>query len=123
MNSLGIQLIVVPFAIFMLYVSFIHYKKGHILKESLLFWTLLWALFILFAFFPQLLDPISKKLHFFRTLDFLMVVAFMILAVMNYNNYLSQQKIERELEKLIEKMIIVKEKKKSKHNGQKRSKK
>lgn len=107
MNLLSIQLIVVPFAIFMVYVSFIHYKKHHILRESFIFWILLWIAFVIIAFYPQLIDPISRRFHFLRTLDFLMVIAFMILAIMNYNNYLSQQKLERDMEKLITKLTIV----------------
>jgi hypothetical protein len=107
MNTLGIQLLVVPFAAMMIYIVFIHYKKKHILKESFVFWNVLWTSFIIFSLFPQILGPVVVKLRFFRVLDLLMIVAFMILVVMNYYNYLAGQRLERQVERLIEKMTVV----------------
>lgn len=111
MNLIGVQLITVPFACFMVYVGFVHYKKGHILKQSFVFWAILWISFITFAIFPQLLDPIAKKFHFIRTLDFLMVIAFIILTAMNYNNYVSHQELKRKMEKIIDKFTVTTTKK------------
>ncbi len=107
MNLLGVQLITVPFACFMVYAGLIHYKKGHILKQSFIFWAILWSSFIVFSLFPQLLDPIAKKFHFVRTLDFIMVIAFIILTVMNYNNYISHLELKKEMEKLISKFTVI----------------
>jgi len=111
MNLLGVQLITIPFACFMVYVGFVHYKKGHILKQSFIFWTILWISFITFAAFPQLLDPVVKKFHFVRTLDFLMIIAFIILTIMNYNNYVSHQELKRKMEIIIEKLTVTSGKK------------
>lgn len=107
MNFIGVQLILVPFAIFQIYVAFIHYKKGHILKTNFIFWMMLWISFMILTIFPQILNPIVRELHFVRALDLLMIIAFMILVVMNYHTFLSQQKLERQVEKLIDKMTVI----------------
>lgn len=107
MNPTGIQLLVIPFAIFLIYVSFIHYKKNLILIQSLFFWISLWFCFIIITLFPQILDPIIIRLNFFRALDLLMVIAFMILVILNYYNYLQIQKAQKQLNVLIGKMTII----------------
>ena len=118
MTPSAIQLILVPFAIFMIYVAFIHYKKRFILLESFLFWFSLWIAFSLFALFPQILNPLVRRFQFLRALDLLMIVAFMILVIMNYSNFLFQRKLDQKLERLVEKMTTISIKKTSK-NGKK----
>ncbi len=103
----GIQLIVIPFALFLLYVANIHYKKGYILKENYFFWFALWVSFIIISIFPQLFNPIVENFKFFRLLDLLMILSFMVIVILTYNNYLTNQKINRKLQELIEKMTII----------------
>ena len=98
---LGIQIIATSFAGFMLYVAFLHFKKGNISPVEFYFWVVTWFAFIFFALFPRVLDPILSTLFIARAMDLLMIVAFMILTVLGFFNHLSIKKMQHQLEKMI----------------------
>lgn len=106
MSILGVQIIAVFFAIFMIYVAFLHWKRKDINGGEIFFWTLLWLGFIVVTLFPNILQNLTKMLFFTRVMDFLMVIAFMILAFLGFQNYISNKKMERKIEELIRKEAL-----------------
>lgn len=106
MNILGVQIVSVLFAVFMLYVAFLHWKRKNLTTSEYLFWLLLWCGFIGITLFPNLLQSLTQLLFFARIMDFLMVLAFMILAYIGFNNYISNKKMEKNIEELIRKDAI-----------------
>jgi hypothetical protein len=112
MNLLGIQILAILFALFMLYVNFINYKRRRIEAGASFLWTSLWLGFVTVALFPQLLEPILKPLNISRVLDLLMLIAFAILTVVSFDNYLRNRDIEGKIEKLVRKEALRKVKKK-----------
>lgn len=103
MNILGVQIIAILFAIFMVYVAFLHWKRKDIDGGEIFFWVILWLGFIVITLFPDLLQIITKKLFFTRVMDFLMVAAFMILAFLGFQNHVSNRRMERKIEELVRK--------------------
>lgn len=99
----GIQIIAFSFALFMIYVSFLHYKQGNLKRYEFLCWLLLWLFFIYFALFPKVLDPILAKLFIVRRMDLLMIVAFMILAYLGFQNHIGVKSLQRQIEIIIRK--------------------
>jgi hypothetical protein len=112
MNILGVQIIAVLFAIFMLYVAFLHWKRKDINGKEIFFWGVLWLGFIVITLFPDILQNITEKLFFTRVMDFLMVIAFMILAFLGFQNHVSNRKMERKIEELVRKEALKDAKKK-----------
>lgn len=98
---LGVQIIATLFAIFMLYVAFLHFKKGNLGRFEFFFWLVLWAAFIYFANFPKTLDPIIASLFIVRAMDLLMIVAFMILGYLGFQNHIGVKSLNRRIETLI----------------------
>ncbi len=76
---LGVQILGVLFSLFMMYYTFLHYKKKEFTVKESGFWFLVWIAFLIVALFPQLLDPILSTLKIARTLDFLIIVGFMFI--------------------------------------------
>lgn len=106
MGFLGIQIIAVFFAIFMIYVSFLHYKKDEISSFYFLIWFLLWLGFCFFAIFPFILNPVIRYLKIFRVMDLIMIIAFMVLTFSIFECNVRAQKIERRLEKIVRRLAI-----------------
>lgn len=102
-NILGVQIIAILFAIFMIYVAFLHWKRRDLNGGEIFFWVILWSGFIVITLFPDILQNITKKLFFTRIMDFLMVIAFMILAFLGFQNHVSNRRMERKIEELIRK--------------------
>ena len=112
MSILGVQIIAILFAIFMLYVAFLNWKRKDINSKEIFFWTTLWLGFIVITLFPDILQNITEKLFFTRVMDLLMVAAFMILAFIGFQNHVSNRRMERKIEELIRKEAVKNAKKK-----------
>lgn len=106
MNILGIQIIATLFAIFMNYIAFLNWKRREISPGAMVFWTLLWIGFILITLYPKILESISQQLFFARIMDLLMIIAFMILAYLGYENYVSNKKMEKRIEEIVRREAI-----------------
>ena len=111
---LGIQIISVSFAFWMLYVAYIHYKKGNMVKREFGFWLVVWLSMVYFALFPRVLDPILAKLFVARAMDLLMIVAFMILGYLGFVNHIGIKSLQNQIESLVRKNTISHAKKKRK---------
>ena len=95
---LGIQILASLFALFMLYIAFLHLKKHNLNSAEFIFWLLLWSAFIYFALFPKVLDPILATLFVTRAMDLLMITAFMILCYLGFQNHISIKSLQRQVE-------------------------
>ena len=98
---LGIQIIAISFAFFMLYITTLHFKRGMVGKLEYYFWFLVWTAFITFALFPRVLDPLLAKMFVTRAMDLLMIWAFMILAYLGYQNHIGIKDVQRRVEKIV----------------------
>lgn len=107
---LGIQIISVCFAIFMLYVTFLHSKRGNLNKSESLIWTSLWFVFIYFALYPKVLNPVLDQLFVSRTMDLLMISAFMILAYLGFMNHVGIKNLQNQIRKMVSQKAIKKAK-------------
>ena len=103
MNSalFGVQTISIFFALFMLYVSWIHFKKGNIENKEFTLWFAIWIVFIYFALFPRTLDPVLSQLFVTRAMDLLMIVAFMILAYLGFQNHVGIKSVQKQVRILV----------------------
>ncbi len=101
MDILGVQIIAILFAVFMVYVSFLHWKRKDINGGEIYFWILLWATFIFVTLFPNILQSVTRLLFFTRVMDLLMLLAFMILAYLGFQNHISNRRMEKKIEELI----------------------
>lgn len=98
---IGIQIISLAFAFFMLYVTSLHYKRGLVVKSEYVFWLVIWILFISFALFPRILDPILARLFVARAMDLLMIWAFMILSYLGYVNHIGIKATQKRIDQII----------------------
>jgi len=108
---LGIQIAGFLFGMFMLYYSFLNYKKKSFTSKEFSFWILLWSLFIIVVVFPVVLDPVLKPLGVFRALDFLVMTGFLFLTAMIFYNYTLTKKIQKQVETLVRAFALKKRKK------------
>ncbi len=103
---LGIQIVTVLFSLFMLYVAFLHYKQKNIILIEFLFWITVWGIFIYFTLDPKVLDPLLAKLFISRTMDFLMLIAFMLLTFLGFQNHMGVKNLQKEIERLVRKQTL-----------------
>ena len=98
---LGVQLIGILFALFMLYLTFLHRKrKEFTLKESV-FWSLAWLCFFGITLFPTFLDRITKALDFSRTMDLFIVLGFIFILGVTFYNYTLLRRTQNKVEEIV----------------------
>jgi len=107
---LGIQVAGALFGLFMLYYSFLNYKKKEFTAKEFGFWVFVWMVFVIVALFPYILDFITIKFGFFRTLDVLVISGFLFLITAVFYTYTIVRKVQRKLETVVREMAIKKRK-------------
>ena len=95
------QIFAVCFALFMLYVVSIHFRKKTLDLVTTSFWASIWVIFIVISIFPNLLLGVTGALNFSRVFDLLVVIAFVILSTVVFFNYFRLKELEHKLEKYV----------------------
>lgn len=108
MNILGVQLVLVAFGLFMIYVLFLHWKKRNVSNKFFGVWILIWLVYIYFSFFPQSLAPLLNDLFIVRVMDLGMIIAFMILGYLTIENNIKIKKQDKIIESLVRKFALKK---------------
>ncbi|HJN56859.1 MAG: DUF2304 domain-containing protein [Candidatus Woesearchaeota archaeon] len=107
-DLLGIQILGLLFGFFMMYYSFLHYKRKEFTIKEYSFWFLFWAAFIIITLFPRILNPVLIKLNISRTLDFFIVTGFLFMIFVVVYTYIIVRKNQKKLEDVVRKMALKK---------------
>ncbi|MEK6943327.1 MAG: DUF2304 domain-containing protein [Nanoarchaeota archaeon] len=99
------------FGIFMMYYTFLNYKRKQFTGNEFAFWTILWIIFISIAMFPAMLDPLLPLTGALRALDLLTIVGFAFLMLSVFYNYTLTRRNQRQLEAIVSSMATNKRKK------------
>ena len=112
---LGIQIAGFLFGLFMIYYSFLNFKRKEFTVKEFSFWLFLWIIFIIITLFPFILDPIVKTFGFFRTLDLLIISGFLFLIAAIFYTYTIVRKNQNQLEKIVREMAMMSRNRKAIH--------
>jgi hypothetical protein len=112
MTIIYLQIILIAFALLMVYSLFLHWKKKNISDRMFFSWLIIFVVFIFIAFFPKILEPLLKELFIIRVMDLGMIGTFMILTYITIENNIKIKGLEKKIEKLVRKMAIKEIKKK-----------
>ena len=101
---LGIQIAGTFFGLFMLYYSYLHFKRKEFTLKEFIVWFILWISFIFIALFPSTVDFIVKKLSLTRAMDLFIIVGFMVLLFVFFYTYSLVRVNQRKIEKIVRKI-------------------
>ena len=105
---LGIQIAGFLFGLFIIYYSFLNYKRREFTVKEFSFWVILWVIFIILSVFPFILDPILKPLGFFRAFDFFIMSGFLFLIAAIFYTYTATRKNQKRLETIVREIAMKK---------------
>ncbi|MDP3639754.1 MAG: DUF2304 domain-containing protein [Nanoarchaeota archaeon] len=100
-TTFWIQFLGVVFGMSMMYFTFVKYKRKEINKMEYFFWLSCWTLLTLVAVIPYALDPLIAPLHFYRRLDFFVVLGFFVLLLLGFHSYTSLKRVEKKVERFV----------------------
>ena len=105
-NILGIQILGVLFGFFMMYYTFLQYKKNEFTIKEYSFWFAFWSLFVIITLFPQILDPLLDTLNIGRALDFFIITGFLFLIFVIFYTYTLMRKNQKKLEEVVRNVAL-----------------
>ena len=103
---LGIQILGILFGFFMMYYTFLQYKRKEFTIREYSFWFLFSSAFIVVTLLPQVLDPVLSTLSIARTLDFFIIVGFLFLIFVTFYTYTIVRKNQKKLEEVVRKVAL-----------------
>lgn len=103
---LGIQIIGILFGFFIMYYTFLQYKRKEFTIKEYIFWFAFWAIFVIIILFPQILDPLLNTLNIARALDFFIISGFLFLTFVIVYIYTLVRKNQRKLEEVVRNIAL-----------------
>lgn len=101
-----LQLLSATFGLYMLYWSFLIYKKRLIYIRELVFWAVVWTGFIGVSLLPDSTKLVLQTFKISRTMDLLMIVSFIVLWLVAYRNYIDNRRVKRKLQDLVRQSAV-----------------
>ena len=98
---IGIQFLCIMFACLALFFTYIAYKRRDFSGKEMLLWMVIWLVFLGIAIFPEAISPYIQNMGFSRLMDFVVVIAFVILFALLIHNYLVVKFLQKRIEKLV----------------------
>jgi hypothetical protein len=96
-----IQIFGIFIALFLLYYTYLNYRKHVLALRELLPWAILWIGLILVTIFPSIVNVFLEGFGINRALDLFMIVAIFILLAVIFHNYITVHRLENRIEKFI----------------------
>ena len=96
-----LQILLVSFGLFMMYVTRIHHKKHQITVAEYWFWVVTWIAFTILVFWPGIFQNIAQTLHIARVFDLLVIIAMMFLTLLSFYNRVLYHQLRQKMENLV----------------------
>ncbi|MBI2142772.1 DUF2304 domain-containing protein, partial [Candidatus Woesearchaeota archaeon] len=103
---LGIQVFGIVFGAFMLYMSFLQWKKRQFTLTEWVFWSFFAVLFSAISAFPDIINPLLPRLKLERKLDLLIILGFMFLIAATFYSYRIVRHTQKQVEELVRQIAI-----------------
>lgn len=108
----GLQIVGMLFALIMLYLTFLYYKRNAYSGKSFFIWFCVWLFFLLMVMFPETIYGIMETLSIERTVDFFVIGGFLFFSVIIFHLYVTVKQTQRKVELVVRKVALEKKAKK-----------
>ncbi|MFP4112435.1 MAG: DUF2304 family protein [Candidatus Woesearchaeota archaeon] len=103
----GIQIVGIFFALFMLYLTFLYFKRDDYGVFGFLVWFAIWSAFLVLVSFPRTVYGIMYALKIERTADFFVATALMFFSIVIFKLYDNNKKLNKKMEDVIRKVAFM----------------
>lgn len=100
---IGIQILAIIFALWMIYFSFLHFRRREFKILEFLFWQILWLGLIGVVIYPESVDFILRTFSISRTFDLVVIVGIIVLFGVSFRSYVIIRRLERKVEDFVRK--------------------
>lgn len=97
----GVQILGILFALSMIYITYVYYKRKNYNLRSLALWLTVWTGTLILISFPQTVYGVMQALQIERTADFFVVAGFTFFSVIIFYMYIVIKKTNQKVEELV----------------------
>jgi hypothetical protein len=105
---LAIQIFGVLFGLFMIYLTYLRFKRKEFTTKEMAGWSVVWIVFILLTLFSYALDYFIKKMYLSRPFDLLVILGMLFLIGVSFYNYITIKRLQLKMEEIVRKIAIEK---------------
>ncbi len=98
---IGLQFVAIIFALWMLYFSYLHYRRHEFNRIEFMIWEMLWVGLIFVVILPQSVKFLIQAFSITRTFDFVVIVGMMVLFGLTFRMYVLQKRIEKKIQQIV----------------------
>jgi hypothetical protein len=98
---IGIQIVAIIFAIWMIYFSYLHFRRGEFKRTEFLLWQILWLGLIIVVIFPGSVKFVLTTFSITRAFDLVVIVGMIILFGVTFRNYILLKRIDKKIEEVV----------------------
>ena len=101
-----LQIIGIGIALIALYMSYLYLIRGDFNRLEFTIWFIIWFGFLTITIFPKSFNFLLKTFAVNRMMDLIMIIAFIVIYILGFNNYIINRRIQKQLEKLVRKNAL-----------------
>ena len=103
---LGVQILGVGFALVMMYLTFVHYKRKSFGTRSMILWMMVWIAALVLVSVPTTVYGMMEALKIQRTADFFTLMGFAFFTVLTFYLYTTVKRNTKKMEALVRQLAI-----------------
>lgn len=103
---IGIQIVAIVFALWMVYFTFLHFRRKEFSVPEFMLWQLLWFGLVIVVVFPKSIRFLLTTFSISRTFDLVVIVGIVILFGVTFRNYVIIRRIEKRVEEFVRKEAL-----------------
>jgi hypothetical protein len=103
---LGLQFIAIVFAMVMIYMAYVNFRRKEINRIETSIWVGAWGIALYMVLFPDTLRSLAQTFFISRLLDLMIMGGLVLVITMVALAYVRTRKIEKKLERFIRKEAL-----------------
>ncbi|MFH1457038.1 MAG: DUF2304 family protein [Patescibacteria group bacterium] len=101
-----IQFLIIAFALFVILMAILNFKKNKISLSGLMFWLILWLMVSIIVLLPQTTNFFAKILGVGRGTDVVIYLSIVLLFYLVFRMFIKLEKIETDITKIIREITL-----------------
>lgn len=103
---IGIQIVAIIFALWMIYFSFLHFRRKEFTLKEFILWMILWIGLVVVVIFPGSVKFILTTFSITRTFDLVVIIAIVVVMGVTFRNYVIIRRLEKRIEDFVRKEAL-----------------
>ncbi len=102
----ALQVFGIIYILFMLYLTFLYYKRNNYSVQSFVFWVAVWAIGAILLAIPETLNSVIQQFTVARVIDFYLIVGLMFFSAVCFFSFAAVKRTENKVEDLVRQLAL-----------------